>query len=42
MGIKKVTNTATALGVNLFGAVLGGFLENSVMIGGTRILVLIA
>jgi hypothetical protein len=42
MAIKKVPNTATALGVNLFGAVVGGVLENSVMIGGTRLLGLIA
>lgn len=42
MGIKKVADTAAAMGVNLFGAVLGGVLENSVMIGGTRILALIA
>jgi hypothetical protein len=37
-GLKKVEDTASALGLNLFGAVLGGVLENSVMIGGTRIL----
>jgi SAM-dependent methyltransferase len=37
-GIKKLADTGTVLGVNLFGAVLGGVLENSVMIGGTRIL----
>jgi SAM-dependent methyltransferase len=42
MAIKKVPNTSTALGVNLFGAVVGGVLENSVMIGGTRLLGLIA
>ncbi len=42
MGIKQVTNTATALGVNLFGAVVGGVLENSVMIGGTKLLGLMA
>ncbi len=41
-GIKRVGDTATVLGMNLFGAVLGGLLENSVMIGGTRILGLIA
>jgi hypothetical protein len=38
MAIRQVTSTATALGVNLFGAVVGGVLENSVMIGGTRLL----
>jgi spermidine synthase len=37
-GLKKVGDTAMVLGVNLFGAVLGGVLENAVMIGGTRIL----
>jgi hypothetical protein len=37
-GLKKIEDTASALGVNLFGAVLGGVLENSVMIGGTPIL----
>lgn len=42
MGIKRTAGTATALGVNLLGAVLGGVLENSVMIGGTRVLGLLA
>jgi hypothetical protein len=42
MGVKQVANTATALGVNLFGAVVGGVLENSVMMGGTRLLGLMA
>ena len=42
MGIKQVANTATALGVNLFGAVLGGVLENSVMIGAAKLLGIIA
>jgi hypothetical protein len=36
--LQRFDNTAEALGVNLFGAVLGGLLENSVMIGGTPIL----
>jgi len=31
-----------ALGVNILGAVVGGILENSVMIGGTQILALLA
>jgi SAM-dependent methyltransferase len=36
--LQRFDKTAEALGVNLFGAVLGGLLENSVMIGGTPIL----
>jgi hypothetical protein len=35
-------NPAEALGINLFGAVLGGLLENAVMIGGTPILKVLA
>jgi SAM-dependent methyltransferase len=35
---REVRNPAHALGVNLLGAVVGGVLENSVMIGGTPIL----
>ena len=42
MAIKQVADTATALGVNLFGAVVGGVLENSVMMGGTTLLGLMA
>jgi len=40
--LKKFASPSVALGVNLFGAVLGGILENSVMIGGTRVLGLLA
>ena len=36
--LQRFGRPAEALGVNLFGAVLGGFLENAVMIGGTPIL----
>ncbi len=35
--LKTVGHTAEVLGVNLFGAVVGGILENSVMLGGTSI-----
>jgi hypothetical protein len=35
---REVRNPAHALGVNLLGAVVGGVLENAVMIGGTPIL----
>jgi hypothetical protein len=41
-GLKRVADPATVLGVNLFGAVLGGVLENCVMIGGTHLLGLLA
>jgi len=41
-GLKSARGTATVLGMNLFGAVVGGVLENSVMIGGTRILGVLA
>jgi len=36
--LQRFGHPAEALGVNLFGAVLGGLLENAVMIGGTPIL----
>jgi SAM-dependent methyltransferase len=36
--LQRFGRPAEALGVNLFGAVLGGLLENAVMIGGTPIL----
>jgi hypothetical protein len=39
---REVRNPAEALGMNLFGAVLGGILENTAMIGGTPILGVIA
>ena len=36
--LKRQGRAAEALGINLFGAVVGGILENSVMVGGTPIL----
>ena len=36
--VKRQRCAAEALGINLFGAVVGGILENSVMVGGTPIL----
>jgi hypothetical protein len=36
--LRRFGRPAEALGVNLFGAVLGGLIENAVMIGGTPIL----
>jgi len=36
--LQRFGHPAEVLGVNLFGAVLGGILENAVMIGGTPIL----
>lgn len=39
---RSVTNPSEALGMNLFGAMIGGMLENLVMIGGTAILGVIA
>ena len=36
--VKRQRRAAEALGINLFGAVVGGILENSVMVGGTPIL----
>jgi|HubBroStandDraft_6_1064221.scaffolds.fasta_scaffold02814_2 SAM-dependent methyltransferase len=36
--LQRFGRPAEALGVNLFGAVLGGLMENAVMIGGTPIL----
>ena len=36
--LQRFGRPAEVLGVNLFGAVLGGLLENAVMIGGTPIL----
>jgi hypothetical protein len=40
--LQRFGRPAEVLGVNLFGAVLGGLLENAVMIGGTPILELLA
>jgi hypothetical protein len=40
--LQRFGNPAEALGINLFGAVLGGLLENAVMIGGTPILKVLA
>ncbi len=39
---RDVTRPAEALGVNLIGAVIGGVLENAVMIGGTQVLGVLA
>ncbi len=39
---KQFVRPAEALGMNLFGAVLGGVLENAVMVGGTPILRVLA
>lgn len=39
---RDVANPATGLGVNLMGAVIGGILENAVMVGGTPILGILA
>lgn len=39
---RSVTRPSEALGVNLFGAVVGGMLENLVMIGGTAVLGVLA
>jgi hypothetical protein len=39
---RDVSSPAQALGVNLFGAVVGGTLENAVMIGGTMSLGILA
>jgi hypothetical protein len=39
---RDVTHPAQALGINLLGAVVGGVLENFVMIGGTLILGILA
>jgi hypothetical protein len=39
---RTVTNVSQSLGVNLLGAVVGGILENLVMIGGTPILGVLA
>jgi spermidine synthase len=39
---RDVSRPAEALGVNLMGAVIGGILENAVMIGGTPTLALLA
>jgi hypothetical protein len=36
--MRRFRRPAEALGVNLYGAVLGGLLENTVMIGGTPVL----
>lgn len=41
-GIKDLSEPAHGLGVNLLGAVVGGVLENLVMIGGTPILGILA
>ena len=40
--VKEFDDPAKALGINLFGAVIGGVLENAVMIGGTQVLALLA
>ena len=40
--LKRQGRAAEALGMNLFGAVVGGILENSVMVGGTPILGILA
>jgi hypothetical protein len=40
--LKIFGRPAEALGINLFGAVVGGILENAVMIGGTSILSVLA
>jgi len=42
LSFREVTNSAQGLGVNLLGAVIGGVLENLVMIGGTPILGMLA
>jgi hypothetical protein len=39
---RDVSDPAKALGVNLFGAAVGGTLENLVMVGGTTVLGLLA
>jgi hypothetical protein len=39
---RSVSDAAQSLGVNLLGAVVGGILENLVMIGGTPILGILA
>ena len=39
---RNLDRPAEALGINMLGAVVGGVLENSVMIGGTQILALLA
>lgn len=39
---RVAADPAQALGINLFGAVLGGALENLVMVGGTIVLLLLA
>lgn len=41
-GIKKLPDAAQVVGINLFGAVCGGLLENSVMVGGTPVLIWLA
>jgi hypothetical protein len=40
--LKNSERVSEALGINLFGAVCGGVLENAVMIGGTPVLTRIA
>ena len=39
---RSVANPSEALGMNLFGAMIGGMLENLAMIGGTTILGVVA
>jgi hypothetical protein len=39
---RNLERPAEALGINMLGAVVGGVLENSVMIGGTQILEVLA
>ena len=40
--LRRAGHTAEGLGINLFGAVAGGILENSVMLGGTSIVGILA
>ena len=42
LSIRDFDRPSEALGVNILGAVVGGIPENSVMIGGTQILALLA
>jgi hypothetical protein len=41
-GLSKRSISAEALGINLFGAAIGGILENAVMLGGTTVLIALA
>jgi hypothetical protein len=42
LSVKRQGRAAEVLGINLFGAVVGGILENFVMVGGTPILGVLA